>query len=171
MKTNEPVSVEPVSVGSETVPAAKASAWTEAEQQVIALYVEKKNMTRGNAVRKMRAQIALGRTAEQILAGEGTPAVVETPEMAAQTQSNLDKVNSKLTGKPQPKTGKAKAAKKGKAERKEREHKYSDEKILAAYKKNHSVQDAMKAVGCSYAWARWRCQFHGVFKATRKAAK
>ncbi len=68
-------------------------------------------------------------------------------------------------------TPKAKKAPKAKAEKKPRELKYSDEKILAAYKKNHSIAEAMKAVGCSYAWARWRCQFHGVFKPSRKAAK
>ena len=84
------------------------------------------------------------------------------------TKENLDETENNT---PVAKSPKAKKAPKAKAEKKPRELKYSDEKILGAYKKNHSVQDAMKAVGCSYAWARWRCQFHGVFKPSRKEAK
>ncbi|PYU52735.1 MAG: hypothetical protein DMG48_05520 [Acidobacteria bacterium] len=56
---------------------------------------------------------------------------------------------------------KAAAPKKAKSERKSQ---YDNEKIVAMYKKGHSIPEIMKEVGCSYPWARWQCVKAGVFK-------
>ncbi len=83
--------------------------WTEEEQARIKLIQEERGVSRGQAIRVMRAEQVRGVTTVLEHGREvevpAEPVATETPAMAAATQANLDKVNAGLTGKPH--TGKA----------------------------------------------------------------
>ncbi len=68
-----------------------AKGWTETEQRVIALFIEKLGMERSNAVRKLRGMMLKGLKPEQILAQPLEPKLAQVQEPKAKKTKSTPK--------------------------------------------------------------------------------
>jgi D-alanyl-D-alanine carboxypeptidase len=132
-----------------------ATSWTEAEQRVIALFVEKHGQTRSNAIRSLRGKLLRGITAEQILA---------QPVEAKLEQVQEPKEAPVKTKKAAPKKDAVKHLSMSKAERiaYAAKHDQSELEVYMTLCRKEGIEPAPSA---AKAWAKQEK------KAAKKAAK
>lgn len=120
--------------------------WTENEQKVIAMFIEKLGMERSNAVRKLRGMMLKGLKPEQILAQPLEPKLAQVQEPKAK----------KAKATPKPKAEKQSKFPKGfptKAERMEKA-KSSSKSELQIYIEACEKFDVKPAPSAAKAWAK-----------------